>query len=254
VLGRNAAQQLKFRRKTKGISNKHHNSGVNSLCGRPAAAAKNNKEIKSMKKIFIGALLASAAFAAPALAQTAVITSDQFCSSQRLSAAAQAECRADMTAAVTDAEKARVMDAYESKLGSPPLRNDLRANDAGVKRAEQPTEPRSVESTGVTTVAPATSSSSTTVTVEPRSGASVTTGSSTTVTTSALICADTRLSAKEQDDCSTAMQTAASADEQLSIQKRYEARLANTPLRNDLKSNDAGVKGAVQPATPARPN
>ncbi len=206
-----------------------------------------------MKKIFIGALLASAAFAAPALAQTAVITTDQFCSSQRLSAAAQAECRADMTAAITDSEKAKVMDAYEGKLSSTPLRNDLKANDAGVKGAVQPTEPRRVESTGVTTVAPATSSS-TTVIVEPRSGASVTTGSSATVTTSALICADTRLSAKEQDDCSSAMQAAANADEQLSIQKRYEARLSNTPLRNDLKSNDAGVKGAIQPATPVRPN
>lgn len=205
-----------------------------------------------MKKIFIGALLASAAFTAPALAQTAVTTVNEFCASQRLSAGDQAECRADMSAAATDAEKARVMEAYERKLTTPPLRNDLRANDAGVKRADQPTEPRTVESTGVTTAVPSTSSS-TTVTVEPRAGASVTTGSSATVTTSALICADTRLSAKEQDDCSSAMQNAASADEQMSIQKRYEARLSGTPLRNDLKSNDAGVKGADQPATP-RPN
>jgi hypothetical protein len=142
------------------------------------------------------------------------------------------------------------MEPYESTLtSSPPLRNDLRANDAGVKRAEQPREPRVIEGAGATTTAPATSSS-TAVTVEPRSGASVTTGSSTTVTTSALICADTRLSAKEQEDCSTAMRNAASADEQLSIQKRYEARLSNTPLRNDLKANDAGVKGADQPTTP----
>jgi hypothetical protein len=206
---------LKFRRKFKGISNKHHNSGVNSVCGRLSAASKNNKEIKSMKKIFIGALLASVALAAPALAQTAVIVD-------------------------------------EGKPATTPLRNDLKSNEAGVKGAIQPTQPGVVESMGVTTVAPATSSS-TTVVVEPRSGASVTTGSSATVTTSALICADTRLSMKEQDDCATAMQAAANADEQLSIQKRYEARLSNTPLRNDLKSNDAGVKGAVQPATP-RPN
>jgi hypothetical protein len=180
-----------------------------------AAASKNNKEINSMKKIFIGALLASVAFAAPALAQTAVIVD-------------------------------------EGKPATTPLRNDLKSNEAGVKGAIQPTQPGAVD-TGVTTVAPATSSS-TTVTVEPRSGASVTTGSSATVTTSALICADTRLSAKEQDDCSTAMQAAAGADEQLSIQKRYEARLSNTPLRNDLKSNDAGVKGADQPAATPRPN
>jgi hypothetical protein len=203
-----------------------------------------------MKKIFIGALLASAAFAAPALAQSAVTTTAEFCAKQRLPAAAEADCRADLAAAVTDAEKARVMDSYEMKASaSPPLRNDLKANDAGVKRAEQSTDQRKVESTGVTTVAPATSSS-TSVVVEPRSGASVTTGSSTTVTTSALICSDSRLSVKEQDDCTTAMRSAASADEQLNVQKRYEARISNTPLRNDLKSNDAGVKGAEQPAVP----
>jgi hypothetical protein len=215
-----------------------------------------------MKKIFIGALLATAALTAPAIAQTEITTTGEFCMKQRLSATAEADCLADMAAARTDADKARVIEAYERKASqSAPLRNDLRANDAGVKRAEQSSEPRTVESTGVTTVAPATSSSttviapstsssSTTVTVQPRSGASVTTGSSTTITTSALICADSRLSAKEQEDCSLAMQNAAGADEQLNIQKRYEARLTNTPLRNDLKSNDAGVKGAVQPTKP----
>lgn len=151
-----------------------------------------------MKKIFIGALLATAALSVPAFA-------------------------ADP---------------------STPLRNDLRSNEAGVKNADPLAKPV-IE---VTPAAP--SSSSTTVTVESPSGASVTTGSSATITTSALICADTRLSAKEQEDCSLAMQKAASADEQLAIQKRYEARLTNTPLRNDLKSNDAGVKGAAQPTKP----
>jgi hypothetical protein len=132
-----------------------------------------------------------------------------------------------------------------------PLRNDLRSDEAGVKNADSSvvtTEERIPLSSPATSAAP---SSSTTVTVEPRSGASVTTGSSPTVATSALICSDTRLSAKEQADCSTDMLKAANADEQMTIQKRYEARLTQTPLRNDLKSNDAGVKNAVQPDTTA---
>lgn len=196
----------------------------------------------------IGALLASATFAVPALAAN-VTTPEKFCAEQRLSAADEASCSADLRAAVTPAEKAKVMEAYQtSRTASTPLRNDHKADDAGVKNADQPTSPTT---TIVQETAPVAPSS---VTGEPRSGASVTTGSSTTVTTSALICSDSRLSAKEQDDCSTAMRNAASADEQLNIQKRYEARLTQTPLRNDLKSNDPGVKGAAQPSTPPRIN
>lgn len=150
-----------------------------------------------MKKIFIGALLVSAAFSVPTYA------------------------------------------------ADTPLRNDLKSNEAGVKNADPLAKP-------VIEVAPGASSSSSTEVIvnAPPSGASVTTGSSTTVTTSALICSDSRLSMKEQDECSTAMQRAASADEQVTIQKRYEARLTGTPLRNDLKSDDAGVKGATQSAKP----
>lgn len=125
---------------------------------------------------------------------------------------------------------------------STPLRNDLRSDEAGVKNADS--------ATAVTEERIQVPSSSTSVTVEPRSGASVTTGSSPTVATSALICSDTRLSSKEQADCSSEMLKAANADEQLTVQKRYEARLTQTPLRNDLKSNDAGVKGAAQPSGP----
>ncbi|MGE4063452.1 MAG: hypothetical protein AB7E79_08790 [Rhodospirillaceae bacterium] len=181
-----------------------------------------------MKKLFIGALLASAAFTAPVIAaDTKVMTTAEFCASQRLSADAEATCLADLAAATTDAEKARVMDAYERRASStsPPLRNDLKANDAGVKRAEQSTEPRRVESTGVTVapsgsssttvVTPSRSSSSTTVTVEPRAGASATTGSAVIV---------------------------------------EEPAPSTTPLRNDLRSNEAGVKNADQPTKPALPN
>lgn len=133
---------------------------------------------------------------------------------------------------------------FAADPASTPLRNDLRSDEAGVKNADS-----NIAVTQERIQVPSTTSS-TAVTVEPRSGASVTTGSSTTVTTSALICSDTRLSAKEQADCSSDMLKAANADEQLTVQKRYEARLTQTPLRNDLKSNDAGVKGAVQPAVP----
>lgn len=134
--------------------------------------------------------------------------------------------------------------AFASEPASTPLRNDLRSDEAGVKNADS-----NIAVTEERIQAPQASSSSG-ATVEQRSGASVTTGSPPAVATSALICSDTRLSAKEQADCSSEMLKAANADEQLSVQKRYEARLTQTPLRNDLKSNDAGVKGAAQPSGP----
>ncbi len=124
-----------------------------------------------------------------------------------------------------------------------PLRNDLRSDEAGVKNADSATA-TTEQRIQVPSTAPSSSSS---VTVQPRSGASVTTGSSATVSTSVLICSDKRLSVAEQADCTKDMQKAAGADEKMTIQKRYEARVTGTPLRNDLKSNDAGVKNAEQP-------
>ncbi len=124
--------------------------------------------------------------------------------------------------------------AFAAEPASTPLRNDLRSDEAGVKNADS-----NIAVTEERVPVPSASS-----------GADLTTGSSPTIATSALICSDTRLSAKEQADCSSEMLKAANADEQLTVQKRYEARLTQTPLRNDLKSNDAGVKGAVQPSGP----
>ncbi len=132
---------------------------------------------------------------------------------------------------------------FASEPTSTPLRNDLRSDEAGVKNADS-----NIAVTQERIQVPSTTS--TQVVVEPRSGASATTGSSPTIATSALICSDTRLSAKEQADCSSDMLKAATSDEQMTVQKRYEARLTQTPLRNDLKSNDAGVKGAAQPSGP----
>ncbi|MGE3333519.1 MAG: hypothetical protein AB7I36_07740 [Rhodospirillaceae bacterium] len=133
---------------------------------------------------------------------------------------------------------------FASEPTSTPLRNDLRSNEAGVKNADS-----NIVVTQERIQVPSTTPS-TQVVVEPRSGASATTGSSPTIATSALICSDTRLSAKEQADCSSDMLKATTGDEQMTVHKRYEARLTQTPLRNDLKSNEAGVKGAVQPSSP----
>ncbi len=165
-----------------------------------------------MKMHVIGALLASTAFAASAYAagDTKLMSVSQFCAEQRLSAADLADCENELSIAATDEERTAIMRAYESKPGtSTPLRNDLRANDAGVKRADQPTTPTTAN--GVvqrTVVAPAPS----TTVIVPPSGASTTLGV---------------------------------------VEPMPEPVPApTTPLRNDLRSDEAGVKGAKQSTDP----
>ncbi len=164
-----------------------------------------------MKMHVIGVLLASAAFGTSALAagDTQIISIGQFCADQRLSAADHANCESDLRAAATDAERTAIMRTYESKpTTSPPLRNDLRANDAGVKGAGQPTTPTTV--TGVVE-SPVPATSSTTVIV-PRAGSSTTLGIVEPIP--------------------------------------EDVPAPTTPLRNDLNSDEAGVKGAKQPVDP----
>lgn len=96
-----------------------------------------------------------------------------------------------------------------------PLRNDLSADDAGVKRACPGAEAIIVDEGSVTVVT-------------PDNGRVVTAIPSSSSSTSGTIIVD-RSTEQLPSDAPT------------------------TPLRNDLKSNDAGVKGAVQPQTPALP-
>ena len=164
-----------------------------------------------MKIHVIGALLASTAFAASAYAagDTKLMSVSQFCAEQRLSAADLADCETELSAAATDEERTVIMRTYENKpSASTPLRNDLRANDAGVKRADQPT--MATTSKGVierTVVAPAP-----TITVIPPSGSSSTLG--------------------------------------VVVPSDEPAPAPTTPLRNDLRSDEAGVKGAKQSNDP----
>lgn len=165
-----------------------------------------------MKMHVIGALLASTAFSASAFAagDTKIISVERFCADQRLSQADRANCESDLRAATTDAERTAVMRTYENEApSSPPLRNDLRANDAGVKRADQPTTPTTATGVVEGSAAPATSSSTTVIV--PQSGASTTTGG---------------------------------------LEPIPDPAAPTTPLRNDLKSDEAGVKGAKQPTDP----
>ena len=96
-----------------------------------------------------------------------------------------------------------------------PLRNDLSADDAGVKRAGPGAEATIVDEGGVTVVT-------------PDDGGVVTAIPSGSSSTSGTIIVD-RSTEQLPSDAPT------------------------TPLRNDLKSNDAGVKGAAQPQTPPLP-
>jgi hypothetical protein len=58
-------------------------------------------------------------------------------------------------------------------------------------------------------------------------------------------CADTRLKPLEQKDCREEMRRAKSDKERQRIMASYYWVLHNvTPLRNDLRSEEAGVKGA----------
>lgn len=91
-----------------------------------------------------------------------------------------------------------------------PLRNDLRADDAGVKNAGPGTE---VQVLGEGDL----------MVVEPDEGNVVTTVPSGSSSTSGTIIVDRTTEQPLPSDAPT------------------------TPLRNDLKSNEAGVKGAVQP-------
>lgn len=88
-----------------------------------------------------------------------------------------------------------------------PLRNDLTADDAGVKRAGPGVEAEIDDTAGMTTAPPA-------------EGGVVTSGASST---RGAIIVDRTSEEPMPSDTPT------------------------TPLRNDLKSNEAGVKGAVQP-------
>jgi len=96
-----------------------------------------------------------------------------------------------------------------------PLRNNLSADDAGVKRAGPGAEATIVDEGGVTVVT-------------PDDGGVVTAIPSGSSSTSGTIIVD-RSTEQLPSDAPT------------------------TPLRNDLKSNDAGVKGAAQPQTPPLP-
>jgi hypothetical protein len=97
-----------------------------------------------------------------------------------------------------------------------PLRNDLSADDAGVKHAGPGAEAAIVDEGGLTVVT-------------PDDGGVVTGIPSGASSTSGTIIVD-RSTEQLPSDAPT------------------------TPLRNDLNSDEAGVKGAEQPVTPKLPN
>lgn len=100
-----------------------------------------------------------------------------------------------------------------------PLRNDLSADDAGVKRAGPGAEAIIDDTTGVTVVPPTDS----VVVVTPSNGDVITSVPSGSSSTSGSIIVDR------------------------TSEEPLPSGEPTTPLRNDLKSNEAGVKGAVQP-------
>jgi hypothetical protein len=109
--------------------------------------------------VLVAGTLAGSAFAA---AQNAM-TAEKFCAETRLSEADQAACKADLRAATTDEARAKVMQNYQNRLdASPPLRNDLSSNEAGVRRATPP----SGSSAGTAATGSGTSATTGTV-VEP---------------------------------------------------------------------------------------